>query len=228
MRSLALTLLLAPALAWSPSPDNTTAQQIVDSAYSRVNPVATVLSLPLKPTAGSFPQGSDVSVLFGEPSCLLSWKQNPNDFVKNGSRPISITLAGQAYQINLVAQAARNAFRNISGKDALAQAQQRLPMGHLQVYIQMEGLAQDTQRGAYNVGIALSPDNIVRPYRTAFLEDWKRSDATAAARWSGTMLYYFDLSKASFDPKSKIGILVQTEADADCTYSITADLSKFY
>lgn len=222
----ALAALLTPVLAWSPTPDATVAQQIVDAAYNRGNPVNTVLSMDLKPAAGAFPAGSEVGLLFGEQTCLTTWRQNPTSFLLYGSRPTNISLAGQGFQIDQAARAARNAFRNINARDALTQAQQKLPSGHLQVFITMEGLAQETQRGAYNVGINLGGENFARPYRVAFLDDWKRA---ADGRFGGTMLYYFDLSKATgFDPRGKLNLVLQTEAAQDCTYSVTADLSKFF
>ena len=222
---IALIALLAPVLAWSPTPDAVVAQQIVDAAYNRGNPVPTMLALPLKPVGNAFPAGSEVGLLFGEQTCLTNWRQQPGNFTQFGSRPTSVTLAGQGYQIDLAARAARNTFRNISARDALTQAQQRLPSGHLQVYMQMEGLTQEAQRGSYNVGINLGGENFARPYRIAFLDDWQRGPD---GRFGGSMLYYFDLSKATtFDSRGKLTLVFQTEAPQDCTYTLTADLSKF-
>jgi len=225
---LSLPFLLAPVLAWSPTPDASVAQQIVDSIYNRINPVSTLLTLDLKVDKGAFPTGSEVGLLYGDPkTCLANWLQTPTEYAKFGSRPVAITLAGQANQVALVAQSARNAFKNISGKDALAAAQQKLPAGHLQVYVQIAGLKEEFQRGAYNLGIMLSKDNFLRPYKIAYLEDWQKS-SDKEPRWSGTMLYYFDLSKTTVDPTGKISLVLQTEANSNCTYTISTDLSQFY
>ncbi len=225
---LGVLLLLSPVLAWSPTPDATVAQTIVDSVYNRINPLSTLLSLELAVEKGAFPTGSEVGVLYGDSkTCLSNWLQSPTDYAKFGSRPTAITIAGQANQIALAAQAARNSFKNITGKDALALAQQKLPAGHLQVYVQIAGLKDEFQRAAYNLGIVQPKETFLRPYKIAYLEDWQKS-SDKDPRYSGTMLYYFDLSKAAIDPASKLTWVLQTEANSNCTYTVVTDFSQFY
>jgi len=218
----ALLVLFSPALAWSPAPDLNLAQRIVDGVYSRSEALPTFASQSLEVSDGAF-SGSEVRLLSGDPGCLSNWLQNPTNYARFGSRPVSLTLAGQAYQIALAAQIARNAFKNISAKEALATSQARLPGGHLQVYVQMRGLAQITQREAYNLGVQ-AQSGILRPYKSAYLEDWEQAEDR---RFGGTMLYYFDLSKANLDSYKKLNLVLQTEVTA-CTYTIGADLTKFY
>jgi len=218
---IALTALLCPSLAWSPAPDPSLAQRIVDGIYSRISALPTTLNLSLEVSGGAFPAGSSVGLLSGDSSCLSNWLRSPTD-PRFGSYPVAITLAGQAYQVALVAQSARNAFKSLSGKDALEAARQKLPDGHLQVYVRIAGLAQEAQRAAYNLGIK-QPASILRPYKTAYLEDWTRG---SDGRFGGTMLYYFDLTQATLG--NTLSLVVQTEADNRCTYTVGADLSRFY
>lgn len=220
---VALLLALPPALAWSPVPDVLLAQKIVDGVYSRADDLPTFATQSLEVASAAFPAGAEVKLLAGDPACLRDWLQNPTSYARFGSRPTSLTFAGQAYQIALAAQTARNAFKNITAKEALATAQQRLPGGHFQVYVQIRGLAQERQREAYNLGVQ-AQGGILRPYRSAYLEDWERGEDGS---FGGTMLYYFDLSKANLESYKRLTLVFQTEMSA-CTYTVGADISKFY
>lgn len=223
LRWAALLLLLAPALAWSPAPDLGLAQQIVDGVYRRANPLPTFASQSLAISGAAFPAGSEVRLLSGNSSCLSNWLQFPGDYARFGSRPTNLKLAGQAYQIALAAQTARNAFKTLSAKEALAAAQAKLPGGHLQVYLEIRGLAQEGGREAYNLGVQTT-SGVLRPYKSAYLEDWEEAED---GRWGGTMIYTFDLSRANLDSYKKLTLVLQTEV-ASCIYTIGADLSRFY
>jgi hypothetical protein len=221
-----LPLLLAvPTLAWAPSVTPKLAQEVVDSVYSRINPIPTLLQISLQVTDGAFPSGTQVGLLYGTPkTCLDPWLQDPTDYAKYGSRPVEITLAGQANAVALVAAQARNAFQVISGTQALAEAKKMFPDGELQVYVEIHGLAHEFQRAAYNVGIMVQKGQFLHPIKIAYLEDWKKGPS---GRWEGTMLYTFDLSKAPIDPQGTLTLVLQTESTANCTYLISANLANF-
>ncbi|MCL6527921.1 MAG: hypothetical protein K6T57_13710 [Thermaceae bacterium] len=223
LRWTALLLWLTPALAWSPAPDLDLAQRVVDGVYRRGHPVPTFTQQSLAVSAGAFPPGTEVGLRSGPPSCLSHWLQSPNDYTRFGSRPTQLMLAGQAYQIALAAQTARNAFKLLSAQDALATAQARLPSGHLQVYLEIQGLAQEAGREAYRLGIQ-TENALLPPYQRAYLEDWEQ---TPDGRWKGTLIYSFDLTKTNLNPPDKLTLVLQTEATG-CVYTLGVSLSGFY
>ncbi|WP_027481764.1 hypothetical protein [Deinococcus pimensis] len=245
-RRLAVVLLasLSPgALAWVPKLDETAARAVVDSAYDRRDdPVRTLLSLDLTVTDGAFAadlaplEGSSDTTTSGDPgrtvrafeggdACVSNWLASPDDFATYGSRPVSVTLTGQADEAFLLAQQGRDEFRNVTARDVLAKRDGALPDGHLRVYVAMRGLESEKQRDAYTVAIRAGQGQVARPYRRGFTNDWKQD---ASGRWSGTMVYYFDALKAGAKPDGTLDVLLRTEADTDCAFSVTADLSKFY
>ena len=62
---LALTLLLsAPALAWVPKLEETTAKNVIDGAYGRRDPVPTFLTLDLNVKDGAFVSGPTAVTAF--------------------------------------------------------------------------------------------------------------------------------------------------------------------
>ncbi len=248
LTGLLLTLVVStPALAWVPKLDDSTAKVVLDSAYNRAaNPTPTLLTVDLNVKDGQFASGAGAVTAFeGGSQCISDWTANPSDY-SQGSRPVSVTLTGQADALFLKAQQARDAFKNLSVKDALTPDKNALPDGDLKVYVQMAGLQSDKQRDAYDValrtasagggqasdaaatdGASASGDQgakIVRPYKRAYTNDWKQGKD---GLWGGTMVYYFNATKNGVQPNSKVDILMRTEADTDCAYSVTADLSKF-
>lgn len=224
---LAATLLSGPALAWVPALDASSAKTVIDSAYNRAaTPVNTFLSVDLVVKNGQFAAGEGaVKVFDGGDACLSNWKQNPTDYAKYGSRPSNVTLTGQADELFLQAQQARDQFKNLTVQDALKPDANRLPAGNLRVYVQMQGLSDQKLRDAYNVAIRTADGKIVQPTRRAFTNDWKQGDG---GLWSGTMVYYFDAAGAGVKPDGQLDVLLRTEADSNCAYQVQADLSKFY
>lgn len=223
---LGLSFLIS-ALAWQPSPDLETAQRVVDGAYSRIPTVETSATVDLSVKDKNFAGGVGVKMLYGNPAtCLAPWLENPEAYAQYGSRPRSVTVAGQADVISLEAQRVRNAFKNLSAQEALSRAQKILPAGHLRIFVEIWGLAKPTLRAAYTIGLGGLGNGFVMPYKSAYLDDWKPLDSDPG-RYSGTMVYYFDLSKTSVDPKGTLNVVIKTEADTDCTYIVPVDLSKF-
>ncbi|PYE56524.1 hypothetical protein [Deinococcus yavapaiensis] len=221
---LSLALLSSTAFAWVPKLDDKTAKTVVDSAYDRLDdPVNTLLTVDLGVKDGKFASDGAVRALTGGESCVQNWLANPSDFAKFGSRPTTIVMTGQADDVFLAAQSARDEFRNFTSKDALT-LPNRLADGQLRVYVTMSGLASQRQRDAYNVALRLPDGKIVRAARRAFTNDWKQT----GDRWGGTMLYTFDALGAGVNPTGKLDLVIKTEADSDCAFVVTADLSKFY
>ena len=224
---LAVSLLSGPALAWVPALDESSAKTVIDGAYNRsATPVNTLLSLDLSVKDGQFAAGDGAVKAFdGGDACVSDWKQNPTDYAKFGSRPTNVTLTGQADELFLQAQQARDQFKNLTVKDALAPSDTRLPAGNLRVYVQMQGLGDQKLRDAYNVAIRTADGKIVQPLKRAFTSDWKQGEG---GLWGGTMVYYFDAAGAGVKPNGKLDVLLRTEADSNCAYQVQADLSKFY
>lgn len=219
------SLLTSAALAWQPAPGLETATQVVDAAYSRIPAINTVLTLDLGVKNGQF-EGVNLKPLNGDATCLSHWLNTPLAFDQYGSRPTALSLAGQADVISLEAQRARNAFKNLTAQEALGLAQKSLPAGHLRVYLEIQGLAKAELRAAYTLGIGGPGNGFIFPYRSAFLDDWAAMPSSPQ-RFAGTMVYYFDLTKAGFDPKGNLTLTLKTEANNDCAYSIGVDLSQF-
>lgn len=228
MRKLTTTLLLAltaaPALAWVPKLDETTAKAVIDGAYDRRDPLPTFLTLDLSVKDGKFATPDAVRAVDGGDACLSTWLSNPADYATNGSRPAAFTFSGQADQLFFQAQDARNNFKNLSVKDALAPADNRLQDGLIRVEASLQGLPTERARNAYQLRLKGKDGKLIAPVRANYVSDWKQTGDT----WGGTMVYYFDATKAGLAPNSKAEFLLRTEADSNCAYSLTADLGKFY
>jgi hypothetical protein len=225
--NIALTLaalLTSSAFAWTPALDASTAKAIVDGVYRRGPDVVTSTSLNLNVNAGAFAAGANtVEVYAGETSCLNDWLSKPNDYATLGSRPTMLAVAGQSDYAKAAALSARDNFKTLTPAAALEQAKKSLPDGHLRVFIRIEGLAKDSLRDAYQVGALDSSAQVVTPYKITFLDDWAQQGGT----WTGTMVYYFDLSKGRAAPTGMLPILLRTEAASDCAYKINLNLGAF-
>jgi hypothetical protein len=216
--------MISSAFAWTPAIDAITAKAIVDGVYRRGPDVATSSSLNLSVKAGAFAAGSNaVEVYAGEANCLSDWLGKPNDYATLGSRPTLLAAAGQSDYAKAAALSARDSFKTLTPAAALEQAKKSLPDGHLRVFMQIEGLAKDTLRDAYQVGALDSSAQVITPYKITFLDDW----AQQGGIWAGTMVYYFDLSKGRATPNGMLPILIRTEAERDCAYRINLNLSSF-
>ena len=91
--------LSAPALAWVPKLEETTARNVIDGAYGRRDPVPTFQTVDLNVKDGQFVAGEKaVQVFDGGEKCVADWLAAPADFGK-GSRPASVTASGQADQL---------------------------------------------------------------------------------------------------------------------------------
>ena len=120
--NLALLTALAsgPALAWVPKLEEQSAKTIIDSAYGRraAAPTFLTVNLGVKDGKSNAPDGS-VSVFDGPATCLSDWL-TPLSADSTGSRVASLTLSGQADQLLFQAQDARDNFKNMTPKEALA------------------------------------------------------------------------------------------------------------
>lgn len=223
---LPLTLLLsAPALAWVPQLEQTTARSVIDSAYARRDPVSTFLTVDLGVKEGQFVAGKDaVKVFDGEASCVADWLAAPQDFSR-GSRPVAVTASGQADQLAYQATEARDRFRNLSVADALGAelSGARLPDGQLRVDISVRGLPTEKARSAYLARLKGPQGKLIAPVRSSYVNDFKEE----AGRWSGTLVYYFEPLKAGLGASDRVDLLLRTEADTTCAYSVTLDLASF-
>lgn len=224
LTALSLLALSASALAWAPKLDAQNVKPIIDSAYDRLpDPISTLLSVDLSVKDGKFPDGSAVKAFRGD-MCLATWLTSPTDYARNGSRPVNLTLTGQADEVFVLAQQARDTFSNLSVENALKPRDGMLPEGHLRAYLKITGLGSEKQRNAYDVVVRAADGKLTKAYRRAFVSDWQKDEA---GRWTGSMVYYFDAAKAGVTATSKLDVLIRTEADSDCVYQITADLAKF-
>lgn len=266
---LALTVLLsAPALAWVPKLEETTAKNVIDSAYGRRDAVPTYQAIDLSVKDGKFAAGDGAVKAFdGGDKCVADWLANPTDFSR-GSRPASIIVSGQADQLYFKAVEARDNFKNLSVQDALnalnagflpdaannygqmtivaktettqagntttstttvtttpaAPAQTpALPAGQLRVDVQVRGLPSEKARDAYLVRLKAPDGKLVAPVRRSYVNDFKQE----AGRWSGTLVYYFEPLKAGIGASDKVDLLLRTEADTNCAYSVGLDLGSF-
>ncbi|MBZ9750927.1 hypothetical protein K7W42_08635 [Deinococcus sp. HMF7604] len=224
--ALSLILLLtAPAQAWVPQLDETSAKAVIDSAYSRRDPVPTYLSLNLEVKDGAFVAGQAAVTTFdGGDACLADWLAAPGDFAR-GSRPLAVTASGQADGLFFQAQAARDSFKNLTVKDALAEdaAKGRLPAGQLRVDLAVRGLPSEKARSAYLVRLKGKGGQLLAPARSTYVNDFKQEGST----WGGTLVYYFEPLKAGLGATDRAELLLRTEADTSCAYSIPLDLSLF-
>ncbi|NTY01419.1 hypothetical protein [Deinococcus sp. JMULE3] len=219
------TLLAAPAHAWVPKLEDTTARNVIDGAYGRRDPVPTYLSVDLTVKGGAFAAGKDAVTAFdGGAACVADWLAAPDDFTK-GSRPAQLTVSGQADQLYFQAQDARNNFQNLSVKTALAEesASRRLPDGQLRVDIAVRGLPSEKARGAYLVRLKGPDGKLIAPVRSTYVNDFKQAGGT----WSGTLVYYFEPLKAGIGASDTVPLLLRTEADTDCAYQIPLNLAAF-
>lgn len=266
---LALTLLLsAPALAWVPKLEETTAKNVIDGAYGRRDPVPTFLTLDLNVKDGQFVSGQGAVKAFdGGEKCVADWLAAPNDFAA-GSRPAAITVSGQADQLYFQAVDARDNFKVLDSKNALAAFESgflpdaaneygalkvvaktettqagttttstttvtstpappkqtpAMPAGQLRVDLNVRGLPTEKARDAYLVRMKAPDGKLVAPVRRSFVNDFKQEAGT----WSGTLVYYFEPLKAGIGASDKAELLIRTEADTNCAYSVTLDLGSF-
>ncbi|TDE85805.1 hypothetical protein [Deinococcus sp. S9] len=223
---LALTVLLsAPALAWVPKLEETTAKNVIDSAYGRRDPVPTYQTIDLSVKDGKFAAGDGAVKAFdGGNKCVADWLAAPTDF-SQGSRPASVTVSGQADQLYFQAQDARDNFRNLSTQDALGAdlAGKRMADGLLRVDINVRGLPTEKARDAYLVRLKAPDSKLIAPVRRSYVNDFKQD----AGKWSGTLVYYFEPLKAGIGASDKVDLLLRTEADTNCAYSVTLDLGSF-
>ncbi|GAA5512644.1 hypothetical protein Dcar01_01362 [Deinococcus carri] len=223
---LTLTVLLsAPALAWVPKLEETTAKNVIDGAYGRRDPVPTYQTLDLTVKDGKFAAGDGaVKVFDGGDKCLADWIAAPTDF-KGGSRPASVTVSGQADQLYFQAQDARDNFRNLSAEGALGTdlAGKRLADGLLRVDVNVRGLPTEKARDAYLVRLKAPDGKMLAPTRKSYVSDFKQDGGT----WSGTLVYYFEPLKSGIGASDKVDLLLRTEADTNCAYSVGLDLGSF-
>ncbi|WP_104991360.1 hypothetical protein [Deinococcus sp. NW-56] len=229
MRKTALlslaVLLSAPALAWVPKLEETTAKNVIDGAYGRRDAVPTYQTIDLNVKDGQFVSGAGAVKAFdGGDKCVADWLATPTDF-KAGSRPLAVTASGQADQLYFQAVEARDNFKNLSAADALGAelAGKRLADGLLRVDLQVRGLHTEKARDAYLVRLRGADGKLVAPARRSFVNDWKQDAGT----WAGTLVYYFEPLKAGLGASDKAELLIRTEADTNCAYSVTLDLASF-
>ncbi|WP_424949604.1 hypothetical protein [Deinococcus sp.] len=229
MRRLALLpfvlLVSAPALAWIPKLDDSTAKNVIDAAYGRRDALSTYLTADLSVQNGKFKTDGAVKVFDGGDACLLDWLAAPTAFEKSGSRPTSLTLSGQADQLSFQAAAARDAFKNLSVADALKDPASRLPDGQLRLDLVVAGLADLKQRAAYLVRLKGPDGKLLSPVRSSYVNDWKPG---ADGRQGGTLVYYFEPQKNGINANDKVDVLARTEAENNCAYAVNFDLGQFY
>lgn len=248
---ISLPLLSGPALAWVPQLEETVAKNVIDGAYGRRAPVPTFLTVDLGVKDGQFVAGPKaVTAYMGGPACVEGWLAAPMDY-SAGSRPAALTVSGQADQLFFQAQDARDSFKNLSAKEALGEdfASKRLANGELRVDVAVRGLPTEQARSAYLVRLKGKDGSLVAPVRSTYVNDWKpiaaaqaaapatTTDATTASApattapakgpYQGTLVYYFEPLKAGLGAGDKMDLLIKTEADTDCAYSVVVDLSKF-
>ncbi len=117
---ISLPLLSGPALAWVPQLEETTAKNVIDGAYGRRTLVPTFLTMDLGVKDGQFVAGPQaVTAYMGGPACVDGWLAAPTDY-SAGSRLAALTISGQADQLFFAAQDARDSFKNLTAKDAVA------------------------------------------------------------------------------------------------------------
>jgi hypothetical protein len=217
------SLLATSANAWVPKLEEQSAKTIIDSAYGRRAAAATYLTLDLSVEAGKFkaPEGS-VKVIDGGDTCLSGWLSAPGDYA-TGSKISNLTLSGQADQLLFQAQDARDNFKNLTVKEALAPTPGRLPDGQLRIDMVVRGLTDLQQRSAYLVRLKGPDGKLLPPTRFSFVNDWKPGDG---GKQTGTLVYYFEPLKVGFNANSKLDLLVRNE-EGSCAYDFALDLSKF-
>lgn len=132
----------------------------------------------------------------------------------------------------------------------------RLADGELRVDIAVSGLPTLQARGAYLVRLKGPDGALVAPVRSSYVNDWKpmgsgatqpadkpttpagtattpaatTPTATAAAQggpFEGTLVYYFQPLRAGIGASDKTDLLLRTEADTSCAYSVPLNLGTF-
>ena len=224
---LTLTVLLsAPALAWVPKLEETTARNVIDGAYGRRDAPATFMTLDLNVKDGKFVAGDGLVKAFdGGDACVADWIARPTDYAK-GSRINTITVSGQADQLYFQAQDARDNFKNLTVADALGAelAGKRIADGELRVDVNVRGLPSEKARDAYMVRLKGPDGKMIAPARKSFVSDFKQDAGT----WTGTLVYYFKPLEVGIGASDKAEFLLRNEnGDSNCAYSVTFDLSKF-
>lgn len=223
---LCLTVSLsAPALAWVPKLDEATAQQVIAGAYGRREAVATYQTVDLTVKDGQFAAGPEsVKVFDGGGECLSRWLAAPADFTA-GSRPLSVTAMGQADQLYFQAVSARDSFKNLSAAEALGPelTAARQPDGELRVDIRVQGLPTEKARDAYSARLRGAEGQLLSPTRRSYVDDFKQEGGV----WSGTIVFYFDPLAGGLTPSSPTELLLRTEADTNCAYSVALNLAAF-
>lgn len=265
-KSLLLTLsvlLSAPALAWVPKLEETTAKNVIDGAYGRRDLAPTYLTVDLGVKDGQFVSGPEsVKVFDGGAQCVTDWLAAPGDFSR-GSRVASVTASGQADQLYFQATDARDSFKNLSAADALGAdlSQARLADGELRVDLAVRGLPSEKARDAYLVRMRGADGKMVAPVRRSYVNDWKpiegsippqNASATATTTATtttsgnttttnatttvtsapqtplqGTLVYYFKPLEAGVGASDRVELLIRTEADTNCAYSVGLNLASF-
>ncbi|AXG97838.1 hypothetical protein DVJ83_00085 [Deinococcus wulumuqiensis] len=228
-KSLLLTLsvlLSAPALAWVPKLEETTAKNVIDGAYGRRDLAPTYLTVDLGVKDGQFVSGPEsVKVFDGGAQCVTDWLAAPGDFSR-GSRVASVTASGQADQLYFQATDARDSFKNLSAADALGAdlSQARLADGELRVDLAVRGLPSEKARDAYLVRMRGADGKMVAPVRRSYVNDFKQGED---GKWSGTLVYYFKPLDAGVGASDRVDLLLRTEADTNCAYSVGLNLASF-
>ncbi|ULH15577.1 hypothetical protein MF271_02700 [Deinococcus sp. KNUC1210] len=223
---LALSLMTAaPALAWIPKLDDTTARAVIDGAYGRQDAPPTYLNIDLSVDNGKFKSDGAVKAFDGGDACVSGWLSAPTAYDKSGSRPTSLTLSGQADQLAFQAATARDNFKSLTAEDALKDATSRMPDGQIRLDLMVAGLKDQKQRSAYLVRLKGPDGKLIAPVKASYVNDWK---ADASGRFGGTLVYYFEPTKAGINANDKVDILIRTEASSNCAYAVNFDLGQFY
>ena len=229
MRKLALFSLVlltsAPALAWIPKLDDSTAKSVIDAAYGRRDPLLTYVNADLSVQDGKFKSDGAVRAFDGGDQCVSDWLAAPTAYDKSGSHPSSLTFSGQADQLSFQAAAARDNFKNLSVADALKDSASRMPDGQLRLDIAVAGLKDLKQRSAYLVRLKGPDGKLIAPVKSSYVNDWK---ADVAGLFGGTLVYYFEPAKSGVNANDKVDVLIRTEAESSCAYAVTFDLGQFY
>ncbi|ADY25739.1 hypothetical protein Deipr_0577 [Deinococcus proteolyticus MRP] len=228
---LALPLLTPPALAWSPSLDEATAQQVIDTAFQRPATDArpTFQTVNLAVENGTFKVPGAVTQFSGPDTCLSSWQTEPGNFA-GGSRIQSVTASGQADSVYWQATKAYKDWKNLKAADVLTEEARagRMADNLLRIDVKVSGAASEQTRRAYRVRLQAG-ETFVNPVRQSYVADWKQD---SAGLWSGTVVYYFDASPAEgqsglrFDPAGQVNLQFMNER-SECGYSVPLNLGSF-
>lgn len=226
--ALALTVLFsAPALAWVPKLDEVTARNVIDGAYGRRDEVKTYRTTDLSVKDGKFAAGEGaIRAVDGGEKCVADWLAAPTDF-KLGSRPVSVTLSGQADQLYFQARDARDNFRNLTPAEALAAdaSSKRMADGELRVDLGVQGLPSEKARDAYLLRLKGPDGKMIAPARRSYVNDFK---AQEGGTFSGTLVFYFEPLKAGIGASDAVELLLRTEyGENSCAYAVPLNLGQF-